>query len=126
MNELFVIASRKKLRFQTTKGEVSVEDLWDLSLETLDSMAVSIDNKTAVQTKSFIAKKAPKTEDTTRLEILKFIIETKVAEKMHAAELSAKRAQVQTLKTLREQKQMEALNSKSLEDIDAMIASLEA
>ena len=33
---LFEMATRSKLRFPSTKGELSVEDLWDLSDKDLD------------------------------------------------------------------------------------------
>ena len=33
---LFEMATRNKLRFSSTKGELSVEDLWDLSEKDLD------------------------------------------------------------------------------------------
>ena len=33
---LFEMATRNKMRFSSTKGELSVEDLWDLSDKDLD------------------------------------------------------------------------------------------
>ena len=37
MNALFVMATRGKYRFPF-KGQISVEDLWDLSVKNLDSI----------------------------------------------------------------------------------------
>ena len=53
----FEKASKLKLRFSTNRGELSIEDLWDLSLESLDQIAVAIDK--ALETagkKSFIGR----------------------------------------------------------------------
>ena len=36
-------ASRKKTRFATSKGSLSAEQLWDLSIADLDTLAVSLD-----------------------------------------------------------------------------------
>lgn len=41
--EAYKSASKAKLRFQTSRGVLSVEQLWDLSLEDLDSLAVSLE-----------------------------------------------------------------------------------
>ena len=68
---MFEKASRMKLRYQTNRGVISVEDLWDLSLESLDAIAISLNKKLKEsQTESFIKTK---TKDTTELE-LKFNI----------------------------------------------------
>ena len=53
-------ASKMKLRFATSKGNLSVEDLWDLSLPALDRLAVSYDEELAKSPrKSFITNDTP-------------------------------------------------------------------
>ncbi len=54
---IFENASKTKVRFETSKGEVSVEELWDLSLTSLDSIAkvISKELKEASE-ESFISK----------------------------------------------------------------------
>ena len=42
LTNLFEKASKMKLRFSTTKGVLSTEDLWDLSLESLDRIAKNL------------------------------------------------------------------------------------
>jgi hypothetical protein len=37
--EIFKLASQQKLRFQTPKGSLSTEQLWELSLDELDALA---------------------------------------------------------------------------------------
>ena len=45
-NALFVTAARKKFRFETSKGGLNTEDLFDLSLESLDAIAVNSKEET--------------------------------------------------------------------------------
>lgn len=124
---IFEKASKAKLRFSTSRGQLSTEDLWDLSLESLDQIAVAIDKslETAGK-KSFIGKR-----DTTntalelQLEILKHIIEVKIAEKDAKAKRVERNAQLAQLKELAASKSNEALQGKSLEEINKMIAELQ-
>ena len=61
---MFKQASKIKLRFATSKGYLSVEDLWDLSLPTLDKLAVSYDEELAKSPrKCFISDNAPKNKE---------------------------------------------------------------
>lgn len=123
----FEKASKVKLRFSTSRGQLSTEDLWDLSLESLDQIAVAIDK--ALETagkKSFIGKRD--TTNTTlelQLEILKHIIEVKLAEKDAKAKRVERNAQLTQLKELAASKSNEALQGKSLEEINKMIAELQ-
>ena len=124
---IFEKASKAKLRFSTSRGQLSTEDLWDLSLESLDQIAVAIDK--ALETagkKSFIGKRD--TTNTTlelQLEILKHIIEVKLAEKDAKAKRVERNAQLTQLKELAASKSTEALQGKSLEEINKMIAELQ-
>jgi len=80
MKNLFEIADRKKYRFPTRKGNASCEDLWDLSLESLDTLAGTIDAQ--LLSKSYIEKEIKDKEELeNKLEIIKYIIETKLTEK---------------------------------------------
>ena len=42
---MFEKASRIKLRYSTNRGVLSVEDLWDLSLEQLDPIAINLSKR---------------------------------------------------------------------------------
>ena len=81
---MFKQASKIKLRFATSKGYLSVEDLWDLSLPTLDKLAVSYDEELAKSPrKSFISDNAPKNKELElKFNIVKDIIATKLQEKV--------------------------------------------
>lgn len=124
---IFERASKQKLRFTTSKGLLSVEDLWDLSLESLDTIAVKIDKSLEDSgTKSFIGKKnTENTKLTLQLEILKHIIQVKLDEKERKARRVEKQAKLSQLQELYASKSNQELESKSREEIQKMIADLE-
>jgi hypothetical protein len=125
---IVIKAARKKWRFATTKGHLSFEDLWDLSLEALDKIAVALDEK--IQKggrKSFITKKTESmTEEQGMFDLVSFVIETKMAEADAAKDRAAKRGQREFLEELKKKKQIASLEGLSLEDIDKQIAALGA
>lgn len=112
---LFEKATKQKLRFQTSKGNLSVEDLWDLSLESLDIIAVNVDKQLETSgAKSFIGKKSTKNADLSlSLEILKHVIEVKLEEKEAKTNRAAKSAKIAEIKALLAEKQGEAMKGKS-------------
>ncbi len=126
VNDLFVVASRKKYRFDSTKGKLTVEDLWSLSLTDLNGVAVAIDDKIqALGRKSFIAKtSASSTDAENQLEIVKTVIATKQTEAETAKTRLEKESQRTFLKSLLEKKKMEQLEGLSTAEIEAQIAQL--
>lgn len=128
MQNIFEKASKQKLRFATTKGMLSTEELWDLSLESLDNIAKSVNKSIkAEEEESFIGKRTTaNTEATLKLEVLKRIIEVKLEEKDKRAARAERNAKLSQLKDLAATKANEKLADTSLDEIQKMIAELEA
>ena len=126
--EIFEKASKTKLRFSTSKGLVTAEDLWDFSLTSLDTIAKAVNKELKAESEeSFIATKTvSNTALDLRLNILKHIIAYKLAEKEAAALREEKRAKMAQLKELIASKSNAALAEKSLEELQKMMAELEA
>lgn len=128
----FLAATKKKLRFVTTGGHYSVEDLWDLSLKDLDRIAVKIDETlSAGSRKSFLENPDPKasaarSEDELRLEILKAVIGAKQDENKATRAARDKASQKAFLEGLLEKRKIDALESLPLEEIQKQLAALEA
>ena len=123
---MFEKASRLKLRFKTSVGLITVEDLWDLSLQQLDSLAKSLNKQVKEDAEeSFITVKSKaNTVLELSFEIVKHVIKVKLEEaeaKKNAAEKKAKKAQLMELIS---QKQNEALSAKSIEELKAELESL--
>jgi hypothetical protein len=123
----FEKASRLKLRFSTNKGELSVEDLWDLSLESLDTIAKAVNKKLKDESEeSFIGKKSSNnTLLELKMDILKEVIEVKLKEKEAKASRVIKSAKLAQLKELANNKANEQLSGMSLEEINKLILELE-
>lgn len=123
---LFEIASKQKLRFTTTKGLLSTEDLWDLPLTTLNDLAQFL-NKQVKEAgeESFIEVKSSANEKLDNMfEIVKHIIKVKLAERETlkvAKENATKKAQILELI---HQKKNESLASMPVEELEKMLADL--
>lgn len=119
--ELFVTAARKKFRFQTARGELQVEDLWDMPLSSkdgfnLDALAIKLDE--LVDTKSFV-KRRSNTENVNslKLDIVKYVIDTKVSELEQAEEAQIKKAKKEKILAALKNKEDSKLEGMSEEDL---------
>jgi hypothetical protein len=120
-------ALRTKLRFSTTKGKLTTEDLFDLSLTDLNNLAIALDKKLSeTPRKSFISDIAPDTqEDELRFNIVKDVITLKLAERNAAQNAKEKAAEKAQLLEILHRKKNEALENLSVAEIEAKLASLE-
>lgn len=132
MSELIALALKNKYRYPSSKGQVTTEDLFDLPLTSnkgpsLQSTAQIIyQNINNNGQPSFISSVSASSnvEDTNKLEIVKFVIESR--ERDNAASLKAagnKKLKEQLLGILAD-KESEAWKSLSPDKLKEMIASL--
>ena len=85
---LFQYATRNKLRFQSTRGELTAEQLWDVPLRSRDDFKLNGVAQAAskawkaISEESFVetAKTVAHTRLEMALEVVKYVIETKLAE----------------------------------------------
>lgn len=135
MDNIFEQATRRALRFDSPKGKLTVEDLWHLPLQAsskekanLDDIAVSLHNQTkeVANSVSFVAPTANPKDDEVLLkfEVVKYIIGVRVKERDEAAVASQRSARKQQLLELLDRQENKALESKSPDEIRAMIAAL--
>lgn len=114
-DNLFVQATRKALRFKISfpnkSGMVSTEDLWNLSLEELDVVAVELYSQLQNCPKVTFLKKPVKSDVVAQLkfDVVKYVIEVKSVEREQAekaAELRKEKRELEELinKAEREQK----------------------
>lgn len=132
MTDLFVIASRKKFRFASERGDLTVEQLWDLPLTSkngfnLNTIAIAINSELkGLAEESFVETSSnPRRRELEQmLEIAKFIIATKQDETKAASERLARQAMRNKLQEAIEAKEDQALVGSSIEELKAQLAAL--
>ena len=116
-------ALQKKLRFKTNKGMITTEDLFDLSLQNLNTLAIMLDKKISEATKKSFIEELPAEEndDELRFSIVKDVINVKLKarkDNINKAQIDARNKRIAELIAKKED---EALENKSIEELRAMI-----
>ena len=85
MEKLFENATREKVRFETSRGVISVEDVWDLPLQSkngfdLDSIAKDVNRQLKASGEESFVKPTTAGDSVLelKLEIIKHIIKVKL------------------------------------------------
>lgn len=112
-------ASRLNLRFATSKGSLSVEQLWSLSVNELDEMAVALEEQyKGSGKKSFINGKSPKDDETKlRFDIVFDILNTKLTEQEEARVTAENKEHNEKILTLIMEKKDERLKKMSIKQL---------
>lgn len=130
---IFEQAARRKLRFVTDIGSLSTEQLWDLPLESkagklsLDSLAIDLDAQLEKgKNKSFVSgpKKDPVTQ--LRFDIVKHIIEVRVAENKAKTDQKQRDTQIEKLSETVAKKKDAALENLSVDELEAQLLKLKS
>ena len=123
---LFEMATRSKLRFPSTKGELSVEDLWDLSDKDLDVVYKNLKDQEVKSSEESLLDDAnvdPKL--TAAIGIVKYIFITKRNERLAEKERINKKLTQRKYIDALSKKQDEAIEKMSEAELRAMIDTLE-
>lgn len=132
---IFELATRQKLRFDTPHHTgLSVEQLWDMPLQSTRANASDLDGAGKVLLKelreqgeeSLItpANNAPKVALQLKLDIVKAIIATKQAENSFRAQEAARAAERATLRQLLLEKHAEEMKGMTKEQIEERLRAL--
>lgn len=122
---IFEQASRMKLRFDTSVGRVSVEDLWDLPLSSankpnLDAIAVDLNRALKGTEESFVRNVKKDAILQLKFYIVKHVIDTRVAENAAKTEAAQKQAQRDKLDNLIARKEDAKLEELSVDELKEM------
>jgi hypothetical protein len=118
MSDLFIVASRKKFRFASERGDLSVEQLWDLPLTSkngfnLNAVAIAVDSELkGLAEESFVETSTnPRRRELEQmLEVVKYVISVKELKRKLQDAIAAKESL--------------ALLDASLDDLKAQLASI--
>ena len=122
---MFEFATKNKLRFPY-KGMVSVEDLWDLPVEALDSVFKTLNAQAKMtQEESLLARKSKEDKVlAAKIEIVKHIVSIKLEEAEQRKTAKEKREKKEKLMGILAEKQEQDLYSKSPEELKKMLDEL--
>lgn len=124
-NKMFEVAVRNKFRFPF-KGVISVEDLWDLSVQQLDGIFKTLKSQEKkAQEKSLLDTRTPEDEALkTKIDIIRYIVTVKLDEAKQAEHAKENRDQKQKILGILAEKQDADLRSKTPEELQAMLNQL--
>lgn len=123
---IFETLTRKKIRFKAKNGNISLEDLWDLSLEELDTIAVELDKEANTTTKSFINKRNPANKlAKQKLDAVLRVIEIKISDKERAERNADTRERKARIMEIIASKKDAALEGASLKKLQEQLAGIE-
>lgn len=122
---LFEVATRENYLFPF-KGMINVIDLWNLSLTNLDSVFKTLNTevKKSEEESLLNAKTKEDEELTNKIEIIKYIVAKKLAEKEARENEKKNKEKRQRILEIKAKRQDEALENMSDEDLDKLLADL--
>jgi hypothetical protein len=123
---MFEKASRQRLRFTTSKGLLTVEDLWSLSLTMLNFIAKSLNSEIkSASEEDFLEDINPQDEIIKlKFDIVLYILRTKQKEKNLKINEKAIKEEDQKLLRLIEEKKDKELSDLSIEELQKKRAEL--
>lgn len=129
---IFEQASRKKLRFDTPKGQITAEDLWDLSLASttgkanLDDIARDLHRQLKNGDDVSFVHKDRKSDETVQLkfDLVKHVIDVKLAEADEASKARANAEKKQQILALIANKENAQMAEMPLEELRKLAESL--
>lgn len=121
--ENYKLAAKQKERFATARGVLSVEQLFDLSPEELDTLAVGLQEEyDGSKGKSFLTKRTTKDKNIKmRLDLVLDILQTKLDEaneEKNAAEVKRHNSKIEQMIAAKED---EELSSMSVADLRKLL-----
>jgi len=116
-------ASKQKLRIQTSKGPLTIEQLWDLSVTDLDAAAVNLqDQYKESGKKSFLVAKSKKDKVLKlKFDIVLDVLNTKVEAAATLANVKEIKEHNAKILGLIADKQNEEMAGKSIKELEKML-----
>lgn len=121
---LFEIAARRKYRFPY-RGQVSIEDLWDISVTGLDGIFKTLNSAAKAKAEESLLDKSSEDEDLeNKIDIIRYIVSVKLTEKKERESATAKKELKQKLLEIKARREDAALESLTPEELERELAKL--
>lgn len=126
MSNMFEKAVKSKYRFPY-KGQIAVEDLYDLPLGSLDTVFKTLNAEVKKTDEESLLQTKSEEDDilATKIEIVKYIFNEKLEEKKNQQEAAERKEKKQKIMQIIATKQDEALRNASVEDLQKMLGELD-
>lgn len=126
LENLFYQASRNKMRWESTRGLLTVEDLWDLSLEELNEIAKDLFKKVNTGAEINFIKKEETVDKLAeaKFEIARVVIDVKLREADERQNAEVRRQKKQKIMELIARKEEEDLGKLDTDELRDMLAAL--
>ena len=126
MSDMFEKAVKGKYRF-SYKGQIAVEDLYDLPLGSLDTVFKTLNAEVKKTDEESLLQTKSEEDDilATKIEIVKYIFNEKLEEKKNRQEAAERKEKKQKIMQIIATKQDEALQNASVEDLQKMLDELD-
>lgn len=123
---LFELASREKFRYPY-KGQITTEDLWDLSAEKLDLVFKALSNQKKTTMEESLLGQPTREEQIleAKLNIVRYIFAAKQEELEQRRQKAANAEKRRRIMEIIASKEDDALASQSVEDLKRMLDELE-
>lgn len=123
---LFELASREKFRYPY-KGQITTEDLWDLSAEKLDLVFKALSNQKKTTMEESLLGQPTREEQIleAKLNIVRYIFAAKQEELEQRRQKAANAEKRRRIMEIIASKEDDALASQSVEDLKRMLEELE-
>ena len=133
MNNIFEYATRNKLRFESPRGQLTVEQLWDVPLRGRDDFNLNAIAKVAnkalkeISEESFVetTQTAEHTRREVAMEVVKYVIDLKLGEEKAAAVRADRKLEKEKLLGILAEKQAGKLSELSEKELEKRIRALE-
>ena len=124
--KMFETALRGKLRFPF-RGLISTEDLYDLPVESLDLIFKELNSQIKrVKEESLLGSKSLQDKELElKIDIIKYVVSTKLEEAEKRARAKEVREQKQKVLEILSAKKDASLENKSVEELEQMLSELE-
>lgn len=125
MENMFEYATRNKVRFPF-KGQISVDDLWDLRTDDLDTVFKTLNRqvKQSEEESLLVTKTAEDTALDVQIAIVKYIFDIKMQEANARLLDKERKAQKQKIMAILANKQEQELQNKSVDELQKMLEEI--
>ena len=122
---VFEIATKEKYRFPY-KGQISVEDLWDLSLTSLDNIFKTLNRQAKANQEESLLESKSKEDETleNQIAIVKHIVAMKQEEIAARADAKANKEKREKIMAILADKKDVALKEMSVDELEKMLAEM--